>query len=852
MEIRAIEGWTVRAIGDRRHVPSPMRDLVVPMGRGRTVHEALIEAGRLPHPDDPGGEDAQSWIGRTDWCFSAWFRVDRRALGAERVDLAFDWIDTLAEIRINGVRVALSANEFVPLRVSIRAFLRDGANEIDVRVRGPVTAVEALERRLGSRPVNGDWTPFAFLRKSACNFGWDWGPRIATAGLGPVRIEAWSGGRIEAVRPLVTRCDASRAEIDLRVDCERTASAEGRDLLLRCAIGHPDGRWDRREIPLEAASEAIPFAIDDPRRWWPRGHGAQDRYAVIVELVEGAAVLDRWERRVGLRSVELDRTPDAHGEAFAIRVNDRPIWCRGANWIPMGSFPRSEPRERIERWIDAAADAELNMLRVWGGGLYESEDFYECCDERGILVWQDFMFACATYPEDRPYPELVDAEARHQVSRLAAHPSVVLWCGGNENILAWWSWGWRERLAEGQSWGRRYWLETLPAIVAELDPTRPYWPDSPFSGSMERHPNDPDCGDRHTWDAKVEGYRSILPRFCSEFGQQSPPSIGTLRERLGADLGEIGDPELARRQRAWGGDAFQTEPAVRERFRTPRSLEEWILALQILQARAYTIAFEWMRSNAPRCMGALFWQWNDAWRGHSWSVLDVAGRPKPALFAVRRACAPRALALVPGADACDVVLCTAPHERSGSDDDALGEIHARVRAFRVDGSVVGEVTLPLNAAADDRRGWMLRASLPKDFLDRTADEHVLVADVDMRAGRSSDRTARGDAPYATGRLRAMLRRREDRTAGLPEPRYRVDRDEIGDWLVAESMLIDACIQPESEGFANTRARDGMWTLLPGERVLIELSGDARAPKEIERSVRTANGIGAVDDRCGAP
>jgi beta-mannosidase len=846
MEIRAIDGWTVRAIGDLRRVPARARGAVVPMAGGYTVHEALIGAGLLPHPDDPGGEDAQDWIGRTDWCFSAWCRIDRRALAEECVDLVIDWIDTVAEIRVNGVRVAVSANEFVPIRLPIRAFLRDGANEIDVRVRGPVTAVEALERRFGSRPVNGDWTPFPFLRKSACNFGWDWGPRIPTAGLGPARIEAWSGARIEGVRPLVSRCDEHRAEVTVHVDCGRTASSADRAISLRCTMEHPDGHRDVSEVGVTEASASLHWSVDRPRRWWPRGQGAQDRYRATVELLVGDVVIDRWERRIGLRSVELDRTADERGESFTIRVNGRAIWCRGANWIPMGSFPRSEPRERIERWLDAAVDAELNMLRVWGGGLYESDHFYDCCDERGLLIWQDFMFACATYPEEQPYPDLVEAEARHQVRRLAAHPSVVLWCGGNENMLAWWSWGWRERLREGQSWGRRYWLETLPAVVAELDPTRPYWPDSPFSGSIDIHPNDPDRGDRHTWDAKVEGYRTLVPRFCSEFGQQSPPSIGTLRERLGPDFGEIGDIELACRQRAWGGDAFQTEPALRERFRTPRSLEEWILALQVLQARAYAIAFEWLRANAPRCMGALFWQWNDAWRGHSWSVLDVAGRPKPAYFAVRRACAARALAILPSHDGYEVVLLTAPHEcGQGWRDEASRQV--RVRVLSANGSPIAEATLDLAECDGDEEGWSRRAALPREVCEMVRDEDLLVADVSLREEDSSPRMTADGEPYAAGRLRAVFRRCHDRIASLPSPRFRVERDATGDWLVAESMLFDLVLQPESAGFPTTRAVDGMWTLAPGERVRVELRGDPLGSDEIARAVRSANGIGVDHD-----
>ncbi len=818
--VRAIEGWTVRPIGDLVACPAQIRERTFDCGAGRTAHEALIGAGVLPHPDAVGGEAAQEWIGRTDWCFAAWMRVDRALLASRRIDLVLEHVDTLGDVLVNGVRVAVTANEFIPLRVPVKAFLREGINEIEVRLRGPVAAVEALERRCGSRPVNGDWTPFCFLRKSACSFGWDWGPRVPGVGIGAARLEGWSEARIAAVRPLVTACDEVSATVRVILDVER---CDDEEVDARVELVAPDGHTLGAVTPVSGDRAEIEVSVPNPHRWWPRGHGDQPLYALRTIIERRCAMLDERSQRIGLRTVALDARQDAAGSRFVIRVNDRPIWCRGANWIPVDLFPRSAPARRIADWIDAACDAELNMLRVWGGGIYERDEFYDRCDERGVLVWQDFMFACATYPEDAPYPALVEAEARHQVARLAGHPSVALWCGGNEDILAWWSWGWKERLREGQSWGRGYWLDLLPRIVAETDPTRPYWPESPFSGSMDVHPNDPDRGDRHTWDAKLEQYRTIVPRFCSEFGHQSPPSIGTLRERLSEGECTVGSPELAERQRAWGGDEFQYAPLLAEHFPPLRSLDEWIYAAQLLQARAYSIAIEWMRSNAPRCMGALFWQWNDVWRGHSWSVWDVAGRPKPSYFSVRRACAPLALAIVPVERRLDVVLASAAGEA------AVGDVSVRARLVGPDGSLIrdGEFSL---AAVDE---WTVRWTLPDEFASPSVPTSAMVI-VDAAAGGES--------------LRATHRFVRDREFAMPRAVWRVDAGDggaDGGGLVirAESLLIDACVLPELAGCMRTRATDGMWTLLPGEHAAVRLVGEPISRAAVEASIRCANGIG---------
>jgi len=651
------------------------------------AHMDLMRGGVIPSPDAEGGESAQEFVGSTAWAWTCTAAIPPEMREHAHVDLVFECIDTVARVSVDG-RIAIEAdNAFHPWRADL-ASVALGGDPVDIRVEcaAPVTEVRRLESLLGARPVNGDWTPYPFMRKAACNFGWDWGPRVPTSGLpAPVRLHAWTGARIDTVRPLVLVCDAHEAIVEVRIAC--ICDGDATRFAARVTLESPAGRTWEEELPLARDGTAsVRVTVPNPMRWWPRGYGAPHLHSLCVELESHASTLERRSMRIGLRSVSLDLSPDAHGTAFAVRVNGEPVWCAGANWIPEGLFrPATDPAEVRERILQAC-DAHFSMLRVWGGGGYESDSFYEACDELGVMVWQDFAFACATYPEDPPFPQRVEREARWQVSRLSRHASVVLWCGGNEDILAWWSWGFRERLAHGQSWGRLYWLELLPRICAELDPTRPYWPESPWSGSLELHPNDRGRGDCHIWDpdAKVEAIRQVPPRFASEFGHQSPPSLRTVAEalaqgsragradeagsspdarahpvgavgraaaadslerELAAQSAAEGTARLAPRQRAWGGDEAQYAPFLRERFAPPADFMEWIVQAQVVQARAMRAAYTWFRAHAPRCMGALCWQMNDAWTGHSWSLVDVAGRPKPAWHAVRDACASRMLAL---------------------------------------------------------------------------------------------------------------------------------------------------------------------------------------------------------------
>lgn len=537
--------WTVRAVGDLSRVPLALQDRVVSgvpaqllAEVGTCVHTDLMDAGVIPDPAIGDHEAAVEWVSWTDWCYECVFESDEKILEHHEIELVFDSLDTIARIDLNGVVVGRAHSEFIPWRFPVYGILKPGRNTLHVTFTSPLRHAYLLAKMHG-RPHNGDqesadrggpWHPYNMLRKCASNFGWDWGPRVATCGLRGPSLRAGSSS--------------------------------------------------------DADSE--------------------------------------------FRPAEIRPTNDF-----------RSVFCKGVNWIPEGLWPRDRTRDKIRVRLEQAKAMGCNMIRVWGGGRYESDAFYEICDELGLMVWQDFMFACALYPEEEPFHALVEAEARFQVARLSKHPCVVVWCGGNENHWAYESWGFKERLKPGQSWGKAYWQELFPRIVRELSPHTLYVPDSPWSPPPQ-HPNDADSGDRHTWDLFGPDFLRHVPRFCSEFGVQSPSTLDTLCE---AGLVSSSAESLIRRQRGPGGmTRWYDEMFAKAGLNPPpiaTDFPNWHAAALHLQADWLYLAIVWLRANAPHCGGALVWQLNDAWPGFSWSLIDSAGREKPAYYAVKRAFADR-------------------------------------------------------------------------------------------------------------------------------------------------------------------------------------------------------------------
>jgi beta-mannosidase len=489
------------------------------------VHTDLMATATIPDVFDGANETVLSWIGRTDWTYRA--RFAWAPDGHARQELVAEGLDTVAIVSLNGIELGRTANQHRTHRFDVTGALLAGENELVIEFAAPVDAAERMAQELGPRPhVNHH--PYNGIRKMAANYGWDWGPDVATVGVWqPIRIESWSDVRIASVRPLAT-VDGERGVLDAHVELAWSDAPGIDSATIRVQVGEGAATT---VAPAGAASVLVTAVVENVDRWWPRGHGAQPLYPTTVEVTGADGSVDAWSGRVGFRTVTLDVAPDEHGEPFTIAVNGEPVYVRGANWIPDDAFVTRLGAGTYERSIRDAVDAGTNLLRVWGGGIYESEHFYRTCDELGVLVWQDFLFACAAYAEEEPLRGEVEAEAREAVTRLSRHACLVLWNGCNENIWGYAEWDWRRPLA-GRTWGAGYYLDLLPAIVAELDPRTPYSAGSPYSFSPFLHPNDPRSGTMHVWDvwnqADYSTYRDHAPRFAAEFGFQGPPAWSTL------------------------------------------------------------------------------------------------------------------------------------------------------------------------------------------------------------------------------------------------------------------------------------------------------------------------------------
>lgn len=676
------QNWILRAVGG--DIPPALAALAIPATVPGCVHLDLMAAGLIPDPYLDDNEAALAWIGRVDWQYETTF--EWQPDGQDQTDLVALGLDTVASIELNGTVIGRTQNMHRSYRFPVVDRMVTGTNKIAVRFEAGLTAAERLSAELGPRPfVNTH--PFNAIRKMASNYGWDWGPDLVTAGIWrPCYLESWSTARLAAVRPLV-EVAGSTGIVHAHIEVQRDRD-EPLEVLVQVA-----GKQHRVELAPGQNSTVVEVSVPEVDLWWPTGYGDQPLYPVVVTLSDRVGELDTWHGRVGFRTIELDTSADVDGTAFALSVNGIALFARGVNWIPEDTFPARMTQARYVERLTQARDANVNLVRVWGGGLYESEDFYTACDELGLLVWQDFLFACAAYAEEEPLRSEVIAEAREAVTRLSPHPSLALWNGCNENIWGYADWDWQQPLA-GRSWGWAYYSEILPAIVAELDPTRLYTPGSPYSMSPDRHPNDPAHGTMHIWDVwnqrDYTAYRDYRPRFCAEFGFQGPPAWTTLIDAVHDRPLTPQSPGVLVHQKAEDGNDKLTR-GLAGHLPAPASTEDWHWATSLNQARAVAFGIEHFRSWRPLCMGAIVWQLNDCWPVISWAAIDGAGRRKPLWYALRRSFADRLLTLQPRPEGLSLIAVNDCAERWS------GNVEFTRRSF--DGSMLAKASMTLDVAA---------------------------------------------------------------------------------------------------------------------------------------------------------
>ena len=606
------------------------------------VHSGLLAAGEIADPYWGTNELDLQHLHKEDWVFSRTFEVGAELLAAPSVYLHFDSIDTVAQVRVNGKEVGQSDNMFARQRFAIKQQLKKGINEIEVQIR---SAENVAIERVAEMPYEIPSSDYPvqsphrnLVRKVQCHAGWDWGCCLMAAGLyGEVYIAAAAPGRIEYVYTQ-QRHKKGACSVEVSVEVE-AATAATTELVLRL-----DGQEHKKTVALKAGANALSETIEikNPRIWWPAGYGEQPLYELTVEVAG-----DRVAKRLGLREVELVTEEDARGLGFKVCVNGLDIFAKGANWIPCDALPARQTRAALDELLTSAVEANMNMIRVWGGGQYESEDFYDLCDEKGLLVWQDFMFSCSTYPATKDFLKSVEEEARHQVKRLRDHACIALWCGNNEDLgaLNWYEVSRQnrdryivdyDRLTEG----------VLGRVVDECDPTRRFWPSSPCGGRGDYSDNwhDDSRGDMHYWQVwhsgkSFDAYYDVVPRFCSEFGYQSFPSLETIRSYAPEDQFNVTAPIMEHHQRNPGGNSKITEMFTRY-FRMPDGFANFVYLSQVQQGLAIKTAVEHWRHLRPICMGTLYWQLNDLWPVCSWSSLEYGGKWKLLHYMAKRFYAP--------------------------------------------------------------------------------------------------------------------------------------------------------------------------------------------------------------------
>ena len=644
------------------------------------VHTDLLANERIPDPFVGDNEKKVAWVAESDWDYRHTFDAAPDLLAQLQVWLVCDGLDTLATVTLNGEKLGETNNMYRQYRWDVKSLLKDAGNELEIRFASPVQFVTEQE---AERPMKGVTQAIAggpHLRKAPSQFGWDWGPQLPPIGIWKdIRLEGYANARIKDVHLTQEHADDGSVTVSAQVKAEIWGDAPRTATLTVVA---PDGTVLDKSAALSLKGNSqLQVTVAAPQLWYPNGYGDQPLYQVCVELHQDDIQLDEQNYQLGLRTLELKQEPDEWGKSFVFVVNGVDVWAKGANWIPTDSLPTRISDELLEKLLGDAAAAHHNMIRVWGGGFYEEERFYDLCDKLGILVWQDFVFSCSIYPlDEKSFRKNVKAEVKQNVRRLRHRASLALWCGNNEMEWGWESWGWAENPLESQlpeliekvpalkailSWVseqdlledweklqkayKKFFYATLPKWVDKLDPDTPYWTSSPSSDTPFEDVNGQKQGDAHYWDVwhgrkPFTAYRDQFPRFMSEFGFQALPPLDTIKTFADEADWNMTSYVMEQHQKNDSGNSLMVGQML-DTFRLPKDFDSLVYLSMVLQAEGIRYGVEHWRRFPQRVAGTLYWQLNDCWPVASWSSLDYFGRWKALHYASRRFYAPLLLSI---------------------------------------------------------------------------------------------------------------------------------------------------------------------------------------------------------------
>lgn len=679
------------------------------------VHTDLMRAGLIVDPRVGLNERSVQWVDKEDWIYETTFDVADSLLASSRIDICFDGLDTYADVYLNDKKILEADNMFCRWRADVKEVLKPEGNTLRVYFHSPVKIDMPkweqhphLYGASNDQSENGgllDRKISVFARKAGYHYGWDWGPRLVTSGIWrSVFLEAWNDVRIADTYFCQHEVSKQKAIISDVVEIESCHDIPDAEISVAC---RDNGRIvATKRCALQKGMNTIPveFTIKSPRLWWCKGMGSPNLYTFSTAVtVRGREVAEK-STRIGVRSVRLVTEPDADGnQQFYFVLNGIPVFAKGTNYIPQDNFLPDVTPERYRQTLHDALAANMNMIRVWGGGVYEDDIFYDMCDELGLMVWQDFMFACSTYPAEGAWLECVRREAVDNIRRLRNHASIVLWCGGNECMDAWYNWGWKHRMEQTNPEGARLveqqqeylYYDFLQHIADQYIPDNTYITGSPLAARGRG--GDGVNGDRHFYGVghrrmPVSSYNQEKAHFFSEYGMQSfPEHLTVMRFASDPTQHDISSELMMSRQRGGAKANEVIKWYIDSEYGQPKDFQQFLYVSQLLQADAMRTAIESHRRNMPHCMGTLLWQHNDCWPAISWSTRDYYGRWKAAHYMVRQAFKPLICSAILNADSLQVYAISDLQRRQ------RGVL--RLSVYTLDGQLVNTHTCNVAAPA---------------------------------------------------------------------------------------------------------------------------------------------------------
>ncbi len=642
-------GWQFRQAGLGEWLPASVPG---------TVHTDLYANKKIGDPFYRTNEKDQQWIDKVNWEYRTTFNVTARQLSNQRKEMVFYGLDTYADVYLNGKQILTADNMFRTWRAEVSQTLREGENELRIYFHSPIIKGLELQEQHGmmlpagnDQSENGGLGPngvSVFTRKAGYHYGWDWGPRFVTTGIWrPINIEFWDKVKIDHLFIRQPEVTAKKATLCAEIDLRTTTSGE--------ATVKVTNQTDHQIVASQTINMTegpqtlhLPFEIKNPRLWWTNGLGKPNQYDFSVTIEQDGQELGEAQVTTGLRSLHLIRQKDKVGESFYFELNGIPVFAKGADYIPSDNFLPRVTKEIYKKTINDVVSANMNMLRVWGGGVFEDDEFYKQCDEKGILIWQDFLFACSMYPGEESFIENVKQEAIDNVVRLRNHPCIALWCGNNE-IDTMWQW-WKDQYSQSQrtQMGNDYvkiFHSLIPDVVKEYTDGDDYWPSSPMGGSeINDHVNGKTSGDAHYWGVwhgqqKFEEFENHIGRFMTEYGFQSFPEFESVKKYTIPEDYNIESSVMVAHQRSGIGN-LRIKEYMGWYYHVPEDFEQFLYISQVLQARGIKEAIEAHRRAKPYCMGTLYWQLNDCWPVASWSGIDYYHNWKALHYAAREAYKP--------------------------------------------------------------------------------------------------------------------------------------------------------------------------------------------------------------------